>query len=592
MRIWIISVLVLVLGLPVQAQYLWTQHVVVDDFDMPWYSTPADLDQDGDMDILCCGNLEDEIAWWENDGTQQFIRQSISGFFDGARSLEVFDCDSDGDLDVVGAALEADEIRLFVNDGNENFTSILLISNYNEAQTVHATDLDLDGDVDIVGVSRQVGQAYWWEYDDGEYFQHPLITQYYDCNNIESADLDQDGDMDLLASIKGPYYGRRLTWWENDSAQNFTVHLLNPELTNASRICPVDLDQDGDQDIVGSANLDETLAWWENNGFAEFSYHMITNTYDHANSIFPFDMDLDGDWDLLATAIDDDDLSWWQNDGFQHFTKNTISDSYEGSTYALAADMDTDGDLDIVSCAYPTDNITWWEQTETFLTIELEPFGMPIVIPGQGGHFDFQVRIVNTSNEPHWFAAWTEAILPNGNLYSPVQLNNFVGIGPYSGLVAVVRQGVPGFAPTGQYQYIARIGDYPALTMSLGSFTFSKGTGGTTAPAVLAWSDDGLDDLTACSTESMPDEYVVVSVYPNPFNAMMTVAVKLPIAAELTVTVFNVAGQQVAVLTEGNHAVGTHMLVFDGSSLASGIYFVHAMLPGRLDQMQKVVLVR
>jgi len=94
------------------------------------------------------------------------------------------------------------------------------------------------------------------------------------------------------------------------------------------------------------------------------------------------------------------------------------------------------------------------------------------------------------------------------------------------------------------------------------------------------------------NNNSPPQEFGLICVYPNPFNAMTTISVALPLAVELNVSVFNVMGQTVATLADGRLNARTHSFTFDASDLASGLYFVRATVAGHLDQVQKVMLVR
>jgi Secretion system C-terminal sorting domain len=89
-----------------------------------------------------------------------------------------------------------------------------------------------------------------------------------------------------------------------------------------------------------------------------------------------------------------------------------------------------------------------------------------------------------------------------------------------------------------------------------------------------------------------PTQFEMVTAFPNPFNPRTALTINLPDAAELSVKVFNVAGQQVAVLANGQFNAGNHALTFDASGMASGLYLVRATMPGQLDQVQKVMLVR
>ncbi len=89
-----------------------------------------------------------------------------------------------------------------------------------------------------------------------------------------------------------------------------------------------------------------------------------------------------------------------------------------------------------------------------------------------------------------------------------------------------------------------------------------------------------------------PTAFCLDPVYPNPFNPVTTISVTLPRPASLTVQVFDIQGRVVATLADGSFAAGTHALTFDGSSLASGIYFVRATVPGHLSQIRKMTLLK
>ena len=72
----------------------------------------ADVDGDGDTDVLGAATLADDIAWWENtagDGTA-WTEHTVDGDFDSARSVFAADVDGDGDLDVLGASSFGDDI--------------------------------------------------------------------------------------------------------------------------------------------------------------------------------------------------------------------------------------------------------------------------------------------------------------------------------------------------------------------------------------------------------------------------------------------------------------------------------------------------
>jgi parallel beta-helix repeat protein len=112
-----------------------------------------------------------------------------------------------------------------------------------------------------------------------------------------------------------------------------------------------------------------------------------------------------------------------------------------------------------------------------------------------------------------------------------------------------------------------------------------------TPPDVGAWSTAPTAGV-ADEQPLRPIEFAFLHVYPNPFNGSATVSVSLPTAGELTVGVYNTVGQRVMILHEGIQPAGTHSFSINASPLASGQYFVQAAVPGEMNKVQKVMLIR
>ena len=72
----------------------------------------------------------------------------------------------------------------------------------------------------------------------------------------------------------------------------------------------------------------------------------------------------------------------------------------------------------------------------------------------------------------------------------------------------------------------------------------------------------------------------------------MTVVVGLPEPGMLQLTVHNVLGQTLASLWNGPVSNGYFRMALDGRNMASGVYFIHATVEGKLDQVKRVTLVR
>jgi len=332
----------------------------------------ADLDGDGDLDLIAASSGDDTVAWYENDGgappsmTEHLISTTAE------RAFDVFaaDVDGDGDVDVLAASADDDTIAWYENDGGAppSFFEHVVTDQARFARAVAAADLDGDGDMDLLAASSGDGVVAWYENDGAD---PPAFTYWTIAPNapgardVLAADMDGDGDLDVVAAAS---FGLdTITWFENDGQYppTFTDHIVSVDPVGLTAIAAADMDGDGDMDLLSSSGFDDTIAWYENDGAAipGFTRGVVTSNAAFARAVAAADLDDDGLMDVLSASSADDKIAWYRNDGGSPpaFVEFELSTSADGAAAVLAADIDGDGALDVLAASGSDDTVAWFE---------------------------------------------------------------------------------------------------------------------------------------------------------------------------------------------------------------------------------------
>jgi hypothetical protein len=303
----------------------------------------VDLDKDGLPDILVADMLANRIGWLRQFPAGVYTETWISPVLPAPAHVSVADIDKDGDLDVLVACMgqlfpsndKIGSVVILENDGKQNFTPHTLVDHVARVTDVRAADFNGDGLLDLI-----VGQ---FGYDDGE-----------------------------------------TRWMENLGHWQFRSHTLQ-NLSGVIHAIPVDIDNDGDMDIVTIVSQEwEELYVFENDGNGKFKSHLVwgsTNEDYGSSGIRLVDLNRDGRVDILLTNGDAFDylpprprpwhsVQWLENKGNFKFEHHAVG-RFPGASAAVAADLDGDGDLDIaaVSC------YNFWEQPDSQSMIWFENDG-------------------------------------------------------------------------------------------------------------------------------------------------------------------------------------------------------------------------
>ncbi|HEX04612.1 MAG TPA: T9SS type A sorting domain-containing protein, partial [Bacteroidetes bacterium] len=244
---------------------------------------------------------------------------------------------------------------------------------------------------------------------------------------------------------------------------------------------------------------------------------------------------------------------------------------------------------------------TWYgyslrDWTEGPVTLTLT--GTTTTVPSTGGDVVYDVSVVSTIGLALQGLGYeTYVTLPNSQVFGPLMSLNW-NLVPFMNVTVVgMSQYIPDYAPEGDYYFEGRAGflNIPAYTLTDG-FPFTK-IGAAADGEIVFNPEDWVASGSFITGDNadvveMPTQFEMQTAYPNPFNPTTSVAIVLPSASDLTVSVFNVMGQQVATLANGRYNAGQHSFVFNAANLSSGLYFIQAQVPGELNAIQKVTLMK
>jgi Secretion system C-terminal sorting domain len=383
-----------------------------------------------------------------------------------------------------------------------------------------------------------------------------------------------------------------------------------------------------DQNAAYNQNLLDNMAILE--GYVEgggwLQFHMGTNTHTPHLTL----------WDGTTYVYEDNaNENFMGPDGMDHPALEGVAEPYPGNftNHGILVDYPVDAAVIVVTGAgnptyvefeYGNGNVVvttmtmehlWQYHNDTSgpilwntinymanrapsgpVQIEIIPDNAPISIP-QGGTFTFGVHL--TSEYPPTTQAWvwTEIEFPNGQVFGPIARahpNIFFGMDVW---VTNLSQTMPITSPVGEYRYYINVGLNQVNPLIYDYFRFNVTPAAAGSTGGTEWTSTGLEQLNEITGDvsealSVPVEFELAQVYPNPFNPTANVSVVLPKATQLTVGVYNVIGQLVSELTTGQFSAGTHNFVLDGSNLSSGVYFVRAMTSEGDAGMQKVMLMK
>ncbi|HMS66321.1 MAG TPA: FG-GAP-like repeat-containing protein [Ignavibacteria bacterium] len=533
----------------------------------------TDIDNDGKLDLYI-----NKSVVFKNTGGGNFVKLNTAmPNQNGNLGNSWADYNNDGFIDCFVVSTGGSFSYLYKNEGNgimnKVLTGVIADSSYNTGWGCSWADYDNDGFADLfITAANNFGvvnhsNRFYHNNGDGTFDRLTVhgITDTLGPFTIPTwSDYDQDGDVDLFIGT-GPggstsqdyIYKNMLT--ETGTAN--LVRLYQPPLTtdlhDGQNWNLIDYDNDGDLDayITNYANNVPNNLYKNNNGvYEKMTSAQVGNIVSDLGMFLTNlwgDFDNDGDLDCFVTRESAKAL-YYSNNGNGTFTRNdslAIVTAPATNFGATAGDYDNNGSLDLY--------VTGTTSSKGLYRNDL-------------------------SNGNKWIN-----IKCSGNRNSNTSLSNASALGTKIKAKAVIN-GVPVW----QFREINAQNSFNSMNMLNVHFGFGNATA--IDSLIIIWprglretitnvqlngfynAVEGQGIVSGIESEgnnSVPEGFNLYQNYPNPFNPVTKIKYELKDANYVSLTVFDILGNEVRSLVKNNQPAGSYEVTFDGEGLSSGIYF-------------------
>ena len=598
----------------------------------------GDLDGDGRLDVLTSGFDGNNAA------VTRLYRNEVEGGQSGwqfaevgdglpranvATSLDLGDYDNDGDLDILFTGpFRADVYR---NDGAFRFESLDLrlpsattgggVFELVNSPSSAWGDYDGDGDLDILttGVENASGDNVSLVYrNDGSDRFTPVDVGLPVMlgGSVDWGDYNGDGRIDLLATHQPGPSGTSFTkvfrndGTDTDGTARFTDIQADLPSTNAldaetGSAQWGDVDNDGRLDVLFVSDELRSVTSTPVGVFRNTGSDTFEDLQDALPPAFYADwMDLDGDGqrDVVLNRTEPQGgkttststfLNVFRNQGGQFTEAARVPGIWFGAI--AVGDLNQDRRPDVLATGKEEDNFRAGQLTVTAYA-NTAVTTATVNLPPQPPTNLRSLRNETNSGTLDLVMEWDAGLDPDG-IDAALTYNVRVGTSPGASdvLSAMARpDGTRLIAQSGNAGHNRRF-VLRSLDPTKSYYWSVQAIDASLAGSPFASDGVSVDAEDAPSLADVPHRVELTGNYPNPFNPATTIRYALPETAPVTLTVYNVLGEEVAVLVDASQPAGRHEATWDGRDAAgtlvpSGLYLYRLETPGQTRSRKMVLL--